>query len=208
MSIRDNILSLDLENKRFLGVCSGFARYLDAPVTIVRIIYCVACLVWPTLIVVYFITYWCLKQDLRPGKLKSIVSESKTADHFKNVDYKRPLYRNPDDKKIAGVCSGIAEYLDISVFIVRLLTFLSLFVFGPFSFWAYIVLWVVLQERPANFTYEKAAAEKAEIAKRAPDTRSLHECATMLRATEFRLREVEAFITSKKFSLHCEINRI
>ncbi len=30
----------------------------------------------------------------------------------------------------------------------------------------------------------------------------------MLSKTESRLREVEAFVTSKQFSLHCEINRI
>jgi len=37
---------------------------------------------------------------------------------------------------------------------------------------------------------------------------SVKECARTLHAIESRLRHVEAFITSRKFRLHCEINRI
>jgi hypothetical protein len=36
----------------------------------------------------------------------------------------------------------------------------------------------------------------------------MEECADTYYALENRLRELEAFITSKKFRLHCEISRI
>lgn len=56
------------------------------------------------------------------------------------------IRRNTDDKIIAGVCSGIADYYDIDPVIVRLIagmTFLTLGV-GPL---VYILLWIVLPSK-------------------------------------------------------------
>ncbi|MDT8427284.1 MAG: envelope stress response membrane protein PspC [Pseudomonadales bacterium] len=206
MSKHENVLRLDLEQRCCLGVCAGFARYLDVAPTVIRVIYCVSCLIWPTLIAVYFIMYWILKEDDGKGKLKNLLYESQTLDHFRQLDYKRPLYRNPHNKKIAGVCSGIADYLDISPGIVRLLTLLSFFLFGPFTFWAYIIGWMVIAERPKGYTYKQQEQMQAE--KAAQNHASLQECASTLQQAENRLRAVEAFMTSKQFRLHCEINRI
>lgn len=52
-----------------------------------------------------------------------------------------------NDRVIAGVCSGIAEYLDFDVVLVRLAyAFLTLFTcFSGVIF--YIVLWIVMPER-------------------------------------------------------------
>ncbi|HBH12334.1 MAG TPA: hypothetical protein DDX29_04315 [Clostridiales bacterium] len=35
----------------------------------------------------------------------------------------KKLYKNPDKKKIAGVCQGVAEYFDIDPTLVRVLWF-------------------------------------------------------------------------------------
>jgi hypothetical protein len=37
---------------------------------------------------------------------------------------------------------------------------------------------------------------------------SRKECTELYNSLEMRLREIEAYMTSKKFRLHCEINRI
>jgi len=208
MRTNGETLSLNEKDKRFLGVCSGFARYLDVPVIAVRLIYVIACIIWPTLVIVYFVAYWCLKKDNNTGRLKAMVNESRTLDQLKRIDYRRPLYRNQNDRKIAGVCSGIADYLNINPFVVRLLTFFSVFVFGPFTFFAYIVFWMVMPKRPAGFSYTKAAEHTQTQTGKAVEVYSIQECSSMLSKTESRLREVEAFVTSKQFSLHCEINRI
>ena len=52
-----------------------------------------------------------------------------------------------NDRVIAGVCSGIAEYLDFDIVMVRLAyAFLTLFTcFSGVIF--YIVLWIVMPER-------------------------------------------------------------
>ncbi len=57
----------------------------------------------------------------------------------------RKLYRNPDDKVIAGVCSGIAAYLGVDVVWVRLA--FVLFTLGTgFGIILYIVLWLLVPE--------------------------------------------------------------
>ncbi|MBR5856772.1 MAG: PspC domain-containing protein [Bacteroidales bacterium] len=54
----------------------------------------------------------------------------------------RKLYRDPDNKSIAGVCAGLALYLNLDVALIRVL-FVLLFFMGSASFWLYIFLWIV-----------------------------------------------------------------
>jgi phage shock protein PspC (stress-responsive transcriptional regulator) len=57
------------------------------------------------------------------------------------------LVRRTDDKMIAGVCSGVADYLGIDVTLVRLATVLgAVFGFGSLVV-AYVVLWAVVPEQ-------------------------------------------------------------
>jgi len=58
----------------------------------------------------------------------------------------RRLARRSDDKLIAGVCSGVADYLGIDVTLVRVLTALGAVLgFGTLIV-AYVVLWAVLPQ--------------------------------------------------------------
>lgn len=59
------------------------------------------------------------------------------------------LYRNPDDKRIAGVCSGVADYFGIETWLVRILTITAFFLLaGPFALVVYIACWFILDVRP------------------------------------------------------------
>ena len=59
---------------------------------------------------------------------------------------RKRLVRRSDDKLVAGVCSGVADYLGVDVTLVRLLTVLGA-VFGLGSLVvAYVVMWVLLPE--------------------------------------------------------------
>ena len=62
-------------------------------------------------------------------------------DNFNNRRDKR-LYRDVENAKIAGVCSGLANYFQLDVVIFRAI-FLVLF-FSGFGFPLYIILWVIL----------------------------------------------------------------
>ncbi|MCW2792227.1 MAG: hypothetical protein JWO76_1325, partial [Nocardioides sp.] len=56
------------------------------------------------------------------------------------------LVRRTDDRMVAGVCSGVADYLGIDVTLVRLVTVLgAAFGFGTFIV-AYVVAWLLLPE--------------------------------------------------------------
>lgn len=75
---------------------------------------------------------------------------------------KRRLFRNPDEKALGGVCSGLAAYFGVDTVWVRLAMFLLIF-FGGLSIWVYIVLWIVIPE--AKTTADKLAmrGEQANI---------------------------------------------
>ena len=63
----------------------------------------------------------------------------------------KKLYRDPDEQKIAGVCSGLALYLDVDITLVRIIMLAAL-IFGSAGFWVYIILWIVvpLADTPAK----------------------------------------------------------
>ncbi|HRF28454.1 MAG TPA: PspC domain-containing protein [Candidatus Saccharibacteria bacterium] len=56
----------------------------------------------------------------------------------------KKLYRSTTDKKIAGVCGGIAEYFDIDPTIVRIIFVALLLPGGLPGLLPYLILWVVV----------------------------------------------------------------
>ena len=66
-------------------------------------------------------------------------------------NYKR-MYRDPDNRVIGGVCSGLASYWRIDPTIVRVI-FVILAIFGMAGVLIYLILWIVLPE--ANTVAQK-----------------------------------------------------
>lgn len=60
------------------------------------------------------------------------------------------LYRSVTDRKIAGVCGGLAEYLDIDATVVRII-FIALLLFGiaPIIL-VYVIMWLLIPEKPVD----------------------------------------------------------
>jgi len=63
----------------------------------------------------------------------------------------RRLYRSADDRILAGVCGGVAAYFDVDPVIVRIIWFLSIFFTGSLTFWAYLIMIVVVPVEPAEW---------------------------------------------------------
>lgn len=62
----------------------------------------------------------------------------------------KKLYRSTTDKKIAGVCGGLAEYTDVDPTVWRLL-FVLLTLMGGFpGIILYIIMCIVVPIRPAS----------------------------------------------------------
>ncbi len=66
----------------------------------------------------------------------------------------RQLYLSDTDKKIAGVCGGLAEYFKIDATLVRLAWILLAFTAGG-SIIAYLIAWFIIPRRQAAYSYEK-----------------------------------------------------
>lgn len=64
--------------------------------------------------------------------------------------YKK-LYRSVTDKMVAGVCGGLAEYFAIDPVIVRLIFVLAV-IFGGSGILAYIILWIIIPQKPYIIT--------------------------------------------------------
>lgn len=247
MSSGPSRLRLNQENARWLGVCAGIADWLDVPTVLVRIIFVFCVISWPTILLAYFLLYFCLDKDISTDKMREYFSGN-TAEHFRRLNYRKPIYKNERNKRIAGVCSGIADYFEVSAFAVRAVTLFSLFFFGPYTCLAYIVCMIVFDPDPhaphssrhakrmqrkhrrhekraekrrkrdsakeeyQNFTQHSDTDETGDdYSSKADDSEddySRDKCTEIYSSLELRLREIEAYMTSKKFSLHCEINRI
>lgn len=153
------------ENDKILGgVCGGLATYLRVDPTIVRLVFALISFGAGTGILLYILLW--------------IILPSKALVHTTST---KRLYRNPEEKVVAGVASGIASYFDIAVWIPRLIFALPLvlgiinsifrgifwfdvdpfpsIIFGSFGgtlFIVYAVLWAVIPEA-------KSASEKLEM---------------------------------------------
>ena len=65
----------------------------------------------------------------------------------KEKDKNKKLYLSNKDKKIAGVCGGIAKYLGLDSTVVRLVWILLVLLWG-FGIIAYLIAWLVIPRNP------------------------------------------------------------
>ena len=61
------------------------------------------------------------------------------------------LYLSSTDKKLAGVCGGLAEYFDVDPTLIRLLTAILAVVTGVLPlFFVYLLAWMIIPRQPAS----------------------------------------------------------
>ena len=61
----------------------------------------------------------------------------------------RNLYRDTDDQKLGGVCSGLARYFDLDPLLVRV-AFVAATLVSGVSIVAYLLLWWLVDPAPAG----------------------------------------------------------
>jgi phage shock protein C len=59
----------------------------------------------------------------------------------------RKLYRSRTDRKLAGVCGGLAQYFNADPTLIRVL-FVVLALLGGPGLVIYLVLWIIVPEEP------------------------------------------------------------
>lgn len=151
----------DESNKILGGVCSGIGNYLRIDPWIVRILFIVSGIG----LLAYIILWIFIPSNL-----------------YKYHGPVRKLYRNPDDKVIAGVCGGIGSYFNISSWIPRILFLLPLLSFmlqfgdgwmffprfasigiSPGFLLLYIILWAVIPEAKTTSEKLEMKGEKIDV---------------------------------------------
>jgi phage shock protein C len=71
----------------------------------------------------------------------------------------KKLYRDEYHKVLGGVCSGLADYFDMDVTVVRLLFAFTFFIMGV-GLGTYIILWIVLPKKGYPFnTYNNPTVD-------------------------------------------------
>jgi phage shock protein C len=75
----------------------------------------------------------------------------------------KKLYRSQKNKIIAGVCGGVAEYLDVDPVLIRLIAVLFFFAGGA-TLIAYIVGMIIIPSRPPEGTGEVETVQEQNSA--------------------------------------------
>jgi phage shock protein PspC (stress-responsive transcriptional regulator) len=66
---------------------------------------------------------------------------------LQSVFVEKKLYRSTDNKMIAGVCGGLAEYFGIDAVIVRIIAVALLLPGGFPGFLPYVILWIIIPKK-------------------------------------------------------------
>ncbi len=132
---------------------------------------------------------------------------------------RRELLRDDRNGKIAGVCAGIADYFGWELWLVRVVVLASVLLgFGGILPVLYLVGWIVLEKKsvaeqrsgePVRAAAERPVEVKTRVWQRgeAPP-RALNHLKQQFDSIEFRLRDMETYVTSSKFQLHREFNKL
>ena len=55
----------------------------------------------------------------------------------------RKLTLDRENRKLAGVCAGVAKYLDVDVTVVRIVFLIAAILGCSLGLWAYLIIWAV-----------------------------------------------------------------
>ncbi len=91
-------------------------------------------------------------EDFAGDSATSEKKEEKKEEPQPDINVKKRVFRDPDDKVLGGVCSGIGAYFDFDPIWLRLGFAITFFFFGG-GFLLYIILWMVIPK--AKTTTEK-----------------------------------------------------
>ena len=119
---------------RIAGVCAGIAEYVDADVTLIRLLWIVFSIVPGGVIggILAYIAAWLVMPE---GAGASAVDPGS-----------KRLTRSVSDRKLGGVCGGLAEYLNLDSTPVRVAWVVLTIVPGAILFGAvaYLVAWYIM----------------------------------------------------------------
>jgi len=131
-------LHLSTENKRLLGVCGGFSESTGIDADIFRLVFFISIFFGGLGIVVYFGCYLIFPTGLKKGDIIDV--EVDVEDEDPEAGHR--ILRKRRDMMVAGVCSGLADYLKWDVSLVRIL-FIMVSLTGGIGIFLYAFFWFI-----------------------------------------------------------------
>lgn len=117
------------------------------------------------------------------------------------------LYRDKQNAKIMGVCSGIADYTGVNAFWVRLGAIFLLAMTWGFVIPFYLLAGLLLNKKPAHLYVDSDEQKYWQRVRQSPK-RTAREVKARFRDIDRRLAEVENFYVSSNARLSAEIEKL
>ncbi|MFN2099950.1 envelope stress response membrane protein PspC [Altererythrobacter sp. MF3-039] len=117
------------------------------------------------------------------------------------------LYRDKQNAKLMGVCSGIADYTGVNAFWVRLAAIGLTFMSGGGTIPFYFIAGLLLNKKP-DYLYVEPEEQKYWQRVRQSPQRTAREIRARFRDVDRRLAEVETYYVTSNPRLSAEIERL
>jgi phage shock protein PspC (stress-responsive transcriptional regulator) len=124
------------KNKKIAGICAGLGEFFNIDPTIIRLVFVFLAILTGIVpfIIIYFVAIFIIPIETSEIEIPKI----------------KKLYRS-NNKIIAGVCSGIAEYMSVDSTIVRFIFVIicAITLIIP-MFLLYLLAWIIIPKKPQN----------------------------------------------------------
>lgn len=117
------------------------------------------------------------------------------------------LYRDKQNSKLLGVCSGIADYTGVNVLWVRLGFIVLLLTVAPILLPGYFIAGMLLNKKPAHLYVDNDEQKYWQRVRQSPQ-RTAREIRGKFRDIDRRLADVETYYVTSNPRLSAEIERL
>ena len=118
------------------------------------------------------------------------------------------FYKDKRNGKVMGVCAGIADYAGIDVAIVRILTFLAIWLSGFAILPVYFIAGWIAEDKPRELAHDTPEDKRFWQQVRVSPTRTARDIRMNLKAIDRRLGDVESYVLTNNRSLAREIDEL
>ena len=142
-----------------------------------------------------------------------------------NADLERRLYRDADRAVLGGVCAGLAGYLGFNLKVTRILAFIAFLMAMPIAIIGYLAaVFLIPSASSLNYGYEteeyvyrrrrSRKSRKERKSRKDQESAATSRSSTAVdidrrcRSLDERLARLEKLVTSRRFQLEQELNRL
>ena len=123
----------------------------------------------------------------------------------------KQLYRDPSRGALGGVCAGIADYMGVEIWVVRLVAVTALIFASFLTLVLYLAAWAFLDKKPLPSAEKKhgpAQVKQHGWQQGLMPTEALERVEQQLEQLDKRLQAMERCVTSREYQLRRDLQRL